>query len=232
MVNGEEVLREIQNVDYNLVLMDLSMPIMDGLEATKQIRKLQNNQQIPIIAMTATVLQEEIDSCFQAGMNDYLAKPCRKHELLAMVEKWSSLPIVTGLDDNPCATPSAEQVIEEYDLYSYLIDNHILEELAQDVTVEMMPEMINLFITETDKRLKRVVLAGQRKDLVQIALESHAIKSSAATFGAVHLATKISQLETECLQGNMNNSLALVTQVEEISKKTMTVIHNSTFMVN
>ncbi len=232
VVDGEEVLREIQNVDYDLVLMDLSMPKMDGLEATKQIRRLLNNKEIPIIAMTATVLQEEIDSCFQAGMNDYLAKPCRKHELLAMVEKWSSLPIATELVDNPRTTPSAEQAIEENDLYSYLIDNHILEELAQDVTVEMMPEMINLFITETDKRLKRVVLAGQRKDLVQIALESHAIKSSAATFGAVHLATKISQLETECLQGNMNNCLALVIQVEEISKKTMTVIHNSTFMVN
>lgn len=233
VVDGKEVLREIQNVSYDLVLMDLSMPEMDGLEATKQIRKLQKYNDIPIIAMTATALQEEIDLCFQAGMNDYLAKPCRKHELLAMVEKWSALPIMeTELNDDFYTTSTANKIIEENDLYNNLIDNHILAELAHDVTEEMMPEMIDLFITETDKRLKRVVLAGQRKDLAQIALESHALKSSAATFGAVHLATKISQLETECLQGNMNNSLALVTQVEEISKKTLTVIHNSAFMAN
>jgi PAS domain S-box-containing protein len=233
VVDGKEVLREIQNVSYNLVLMDLSMPEMDGLEATKQIRKLQKYNDIPIIAMTATALQEEIDLCFQAGMNDYLAKPCRKHELLAMVEKWSAFPILeTELNDDFFTTSSANKIIEENDLYNNLIDNHILAELAHDVTEEMMPEMIDLFIAETDKRLKRVVLAGQRKDLAQIALESHALKSSAATFGAVHLATKISQLETECLQGNMNSSLALVTQVEEISKKTLTVIHNSAFMAN
>jgi PAS domain S-box-containing protein len=229
--DGTEVINEIQQQNYNLILMDLSMPKMDGLEATKQIRKLKKHRKTPIIAMTATALQDEIDLCFEAGMNDYLAKPCRKEELLAMVEKWSTPPD-TKADDNLRTSSSINKTTDDDDVNNYLIDNRILDELAHDVTKEMMPDMIDLFISETEKRLQRVVLASQRKDLVNIALESHALKSSAATFGAVHLATKISQLETECLQGNLNNSLALVAQVEDVSKKTMLAIHNSSFMSN
>ncbi|MEE9423761.1 MAG: ATP-binding protein [Methylococcales bacterium] len=229
VVDGEEVLSEIQNVSYTLVLMDLSMPKMDGLEATKKIRKLQKYKKIPIIAMTATALQEEIDMCFQAGMNDYLAKPCRKHELLAMVEKWSSISLTeTKLNDRLSSTSNAAISVE----CANLIDHHILQELANDVTEEMMPEMINLFISETNKRLKIITSAAHQQDVMQITIESHALKSTAATFGAVHLATIFTQLEAQSKLGNINNSLMLVKQVEPILKKTMSALQNSTFMLN
>jgi HPt (histidine-containing phosphotransfer) domain-containing protein len=110
-----------------------------------------------------------------------------------------------------------------------LVDDKTLEQLAEDITEEMMPELLDLFILETDKRLKRLVIAVQRVDLDQTALESHALKSSVATFGATHLETKFSQLETECQQGNIKNVLALMPQIEEIFKQTMIVINNSSF---
>ncbi len=227
VVDGKEVLNEIQNANYNLILMDLSMPVMDGLEATKQIRTLPKYKKMPIIAMTATALQEEIDMCFQAGMNDYLAKPCRKHELLAMVEKWSSITD-TELNDRLSTVSSAALSIE----HDNLIDNHILQELANDVSEEMMPEMITLFISETEKRLKIITSAAHRQDLMSIAMESHALKSTAATYGAVHLTTLFTQLESQSKQGNIKNSLTLIKQVDQISRETISALQNCTYMVN
>jgi len=179
--------------------------------------------------MTATALQEEIDSCFKAGMNDYLAKPCRKHELLAMVEKWTSMAVTETESNNRLATTRSSNSSIEYE---NLIDNTLLQELANDVSEEMMPEMIDLFISETDKRLKRIKSAAHRQDLKLIALESHALKSTAATFGAIYLSTVFTQLEVQSRQGNIKNSLTLAKQVDQISKETMSVLHASRFMTN
>lgn len=227
--DGTHVLSELQTMDYNLVLMDLSMPVMDGLEATRMIRKLPDYNHIPIIAMTATALQDEIDSCFRVGMNDYLGKPCRKQELLEMVQKWGAMHIVeTGLSDRMSLVSSAV----DSDSDNNLIDDDILQGLADDVTNEMMPEMIDLFISETDKRLKKIILAAHRQDLSLIAMESHALKSTAAAYGAVQLANKFIQLEAESALGNIQNSLTLVEEVNQLSKKTIIALHSSVFMEN
>lgn len=83
--NGHEAVNiiEQQQIPFNLVLMDMSMPILCGIEATKQIRK--NNFNIPVIAITANAMNEDREKCIQAGMNDFLIKPIRAtvlHELL------------------------------------------------------------------------------------------------------------------------------------------------------
>lgn len=87
-VNGREVLEKLHEEHWDLVLMDLHMPEMDGFEAAQKIRTQWNGWQLPIIAMTANVLLEDRQRCFQAGMNDVVTKPVEVEVLYASVERW------------------------------------------------------------------------------------------------------------------------------------------------
>jgi len=75
--------------NYDVILMDVQMPEMDGLEATRSIRSAPENQPV-IIAMTANAMQEDRENCLDAGMNDYISKPFKPQEIAMMIEKWAS----------------------------------------------------------------------------------------------------------------------------------------------
>jgi CheY-like chemotaxis protein len=87
--NGVEVLKMLESVLPDIILMDVQMPVMDGVETTQQIRKLKNPEyrRLPVIALTAGVSKEERESCYNAGMNDFLSKPIDKNALYEMILK-------------------------------------------------------------------------------------------------------------------------------------------------
>ena len=76
--------------DYDLILMDMNMPVMDGLLATQKIRQSRRNAEIPILAMTANAFVEDRNQCIAAGMNDFISKPVELDVLYAKLEKWLS----------------------------------------------------------------------------------------------------------------------------------------------
>ena len=89
--NGLEAVNAVAALPYDLVLMDVQMPVMDGLEAARQIRSAQStvhNPLLPIIAMTASAIREDRNQCLRAGMNDYVSKPVSPQVLAAVLEKW------------------------------------------------------------------------------------------------------------------------------------------------
>jgi two-component system, sensor histidine kinase and response regulator len=86
--NGKEALHILENASFDLVLMDIQMPEMDGIEATRRIRKDNRLKEIPIIAMTAHAMKSDRDICLQAGMDDYITKPVDKHQLYTILKKW------------------------------------------------------------------------------------------------------------------------------------------------
>lgn len=90
--NGVEAVEKADSKPFAAILMDVSMPEMDGLEATRRIRSNPAMANVPIIAMTAHAMQDDRDRCMQAGMNDYLAKPVNKDELLATMSRWNASP--------------------------------------------------------------------------------------------------------------------------------------------
>ncbi len=88
--NGAEAVEAVQASNFDLVLMDMQMPVMDGIEATRAIRRLDARvRNIPIIALTANAMVDEVANCRTAGMNDHLAKPIDREALLRMVGEWT-----------------------------------------------------------------------------------------------------------------------------------------------
>ncbi|AMB88278.1 hybrid sensor histidine kinase/response regulator [Pseudomonas agarici] len=86
--HGGEALNQLEQKNFDMVLMDCNMPVMDGYEASRQIRRSGRWPQLPIVALTANAMPEERERCRAAGMNDYLAKPFRREELMALLELW------------------------------------------------------------------------------------------------------------------------------------------------
>lgn len=85
--NGKEAVECVSNNGYDAIFMDLQMPVMDGYEATREIRKMVEEQSTPIIALTANHLKKDLDRCIEAGMNDYLTKPFVFEDLDALLRK-------------------------------------------------------------------------------------------------------------------------------------------------
>jgi CheY-like chemotaxis protein len=94
VLDGKEAVSELSKQSFDLVLMDLQMPFMDGLEATRIIRK-HINKKVPIIALTANEVKQEKDRCVQAGMNDFLMKPFDEKELVSIINKWLYKPALS-----------------------------------------------------------------------------------------------------------------------------------------
>lgn len=101
--DGSEALNMVRDQDYTLILMDCQMPVMDGFEATRAIRALDAPvSQVPIIAVTANVMEGQRDKCLAAGMNDYLPKPINKDVLRRAVDKWIP-PVESAQIESPQA---------------------------------------------------------------------------------------------------------------------------------
>ncbi|NBA98539.1 ATP-binding protein [Pseudomonas sp. R5(2019)] len=90
--HGGEALERLEQAPFDMVLMDCNMPVMDGYEASRQIRRSGRWPQLPIVALTANAMPEERERCRAAGMSDYLAKPFRREELITLIDHWVALP--------------------------------------------------------------------------------------------------------------------------------------------
>jgi len=89
--NGKEGIKKVKNNHYDLIFMDMQMPVMDGLEATRLLRQMEYNDAYhvpPIVALTANAMKGDKERCFDAGMSDYLSKPIRKDEIETCLDTW------------------------------------------------------------------------------------------------------------------------------------------------
>ena len=101
--DGAQAVHQVTQQDYAAILMDCRLPIMDGYEATRQIRRLPECTDLPIIALTANALQGDREACLQAGMNDYLAKPFKRADLQQILQRWLPPRPSTGSQEGPTA---------------------------------------------------------------------------------------------------------------------------------
>ncbi|MFC0242092.1 PAS domain-containing hybrid sensor histidine kinase/response regulator [Rhodopseudomonas telluris] len=169
--DGAEALRALEAEEVDVVLMDVRMPIMDGLAATRAVRNRGGAlARLPIIALTANAFPDDIKACREAGMTDFLAKPLRKPALVAAVLRALRGGSGATAASGPVAPPAP-------------VDLNVLAELTEEIGREQVTEMVSLFFSETDRRIAlfRQFAANIDRDL--LAIEAHSMKGGAATLG-------------------------------------------------
>jgi PAS domain S-box-containing protein len=201
--DGMEALKALENIPYDLVLMDVQMPVMDGFEATRQIRDPHSavlNHNIPVIAMTANALQGDRENCLNAGMNDYVSKPIEPQKLVEALEHW--LP-ETEEGNRHVEKPDAETSInQENDPSKLVFDKPALmnrlmndDSLAREVISTYLNEIPNLF-QELKKSLESNDTTGTERHV-------HTIKGASANLGCEALRAVASTLEKSCKNGDL-----------------------------
>jgi two-component system sensor histidine kinase/response regulator len=191
--NGREAVDAVMAHDYDVVLMDVQMPEMDGFEATKALRATPKGEHLPIIAMTAHALSGERERCLANGMTDYLAKPFKAHELFALVERASA-----GEDPEPKAPAALSSVAPPpVDLDGF---RSMLREAGAE---EALYSVLDTFLRMAPDRLATLAAAAASGTATDIAKAAHAFRGAAATIGARELAEQLERIETRARAGDI-----------------------------
>jgi len=213
--NGSEAVQAIRAFPYDMVLMDVSMPEMDGIEATSIIRTLPDGKaDIPIIAMTAHAMRGDRERILAAGMNDYVSKPATRDQLLAAIARCVS-------DDKVyMPEPPAEPTLE----VAAIFEEAALRRLADETDPIVVPELIESYLTDSKERLDRIVDALASSDLDTLEHETHTLGSSSATFGALRLHYLCRAIEAACQDGDTWRALEMAKTIPDIAETSWTTL--------
>jgi signal transduction histidine kinase/DNA-binding NarL/FixJ family response regulator len=195
--NGLVALISVQEKKYDLILMDVHMPKMDGMEATRRIKAMDGYKDIPIIGMTANVLDSNQEECRAAGMNDVLTKPLRKKELLETMTFWYSR-IESEIPDKESADAELKSHESESENSIPLDYKGFLDEMDGDR--EAVNEIILGFMDNLELQIEIIQKAIEEKDLVLIHREAHSIKGGSLNLGATDLASWSLALEKAAME--------------------------------
>ena len=197
--NGEEALAAIANASFDLVLMDVMMPKMDGLTATKNLREreLKEGGHLPVIGLTANVMLGDREKCLEAGMDGYIPKPVRKKELL---EALAGIPR-TG------TSSAGDSAVIEADVLGGLQALSAAGEIS-------LAELVAAFAQEGPVRLQAMREALAQEIGADVQMEAHALKGSGREFGAMRLVAVCQQVEDGAGQGMLAELAALIDRVE------------------
>ena len=191
--DGDAAVKAAFDRRFDAILMDLQMPILDGLEATAAIRALDDSMRrhVPIIAMTAHALKEDRQRCLAAGMDAYIAKPLDSRRLIELVE---TLAGAASAD----ATPAGFDVL--------------LRNMGGDA--EMARELCAIFVRELPGYVEKIRTAVEQRDAVALERSAHALRGSAANFGEGAVVSLTRALETSARAGDLSTVDDLFVQLE------------------
>lgn len=215
VANGHEAITAVRNIPYDMVLMDINMPEMDGIEATAAIRKLPGAlSSIPIIAMTALAMPGDKDNFLSQGMDGYISKPIIREELYTCIA--SVLQDLGRLS----ATINDSNGVKRGDTDTLVFDTNIFGVLVRDVGAEHMPKVIDKYLSEVPARVDAITAAAARGDCDLVAREAHPLKSSSAYLGAIGLAELANQLEHAGREHDLETIKLMVLQLPSLFEQT------------
>ncbi|MGB6032462.1 MAG: PAS domain S-box protein [Bacteroidota bacterium] len=207
--NGREAVEAFDRNHYDIVLMDCSMPEMDGFDAARAIRATGVGDRTAIIAMTANALEGDRERCLAAGMDDYISKPVDRGELAHKLARWSATAVASakGLDE---AAPRDEG--------SMSVDTTRLAELAElsdDDDPQWMMTLISRFLKDTATRLIQLYAAAESGDPARMKDVAHALKGSAWNMGAGQMANHAQRLQLIGQSGTTEGAAEAIEALEQ-----------------
>ncbi|MEH2405349.1 ATP-binding protein [Nostoc sp.] len=216
--NGKEALQLLEKIPYDLILMDCQMPVLDGLETTKEIHRWQESsfasgRRPVVIAMTANAMKEDKQMCLDAGMDDYLSKPVMKENLAATLEHWASVIFKVKEID------AVEQTVSTTNVGSVdlLIDWERLHQLSEN-NPEFELELLQLFVEDIQPRLEIIKIAIATENFEQLAREIHQIKGASANVGATIMYLATEKLERLAYNQKCQGTTNIISELEEFVK--------------
>ena len=200
--NGKEALEAVSKNDFAIVFMDCQMPVMDGYESTKQIRKAESRtgKHVPIIAMTANAMEGDREKCISAGMDDYISKPFDPETLQKLVEKWLPQPQAA---EEPL-TPAAPKLA--------VLD---FEKFCKRFNEKQVKQLLTVFLADTEQKLPELHSFTEKEDLEALAKLAHSIKGAASMIFADALAFSAKELEAAGKRGESGSIQTLTQNVQE-----------------
>ncbi|MPZ46393.1 MAG: response regulator [Betaproteobacteria bacterium] len=223
VVDGEEAIECVNAIEYDLILTDMHMPRMDGLEAARVIRAREAGgaRRVPIVAMTANVVAEARSACFDAGMDDFLPKPFLRAQLVNALSRW--LPVASGKESEHAALSLAAAVPVtaavpvmlpvRRDAGEMALDRARLDAL-RDAIGDDFVELITVFLESAAEVLETLRDACRRGDGDGVYRQAHTLKSSAANVGATALSAVARHLESEAKAGSLSAAAAGIDEIE------------------
>jgi GAF domain-containing protein/DNA-binding response OmpR family regulator len=194
--NGVEAVEAVNRLPYDLVLMDVQMPEMDGLEATRRIRAGGPSPQPRIVAMTANAMQGDREACLAAGMDDYLAKPIRPEQLAAAItatpNRAADRPRITVLDLSALAR---------------------IQAIAP--SAEALARLVASFLDNGAVLIAKMAEAAGTGDAAALRRDAHTLKSNAASFGATELRELCAALEAHARAGDLAGAGEAVSRIAQ-----------------
>ncbi len=201
--DGQQALDMIEMNDYDLVLMDCQMPVLDGYQATTYLREKESGTErhLPVIALTANAMVGDREKCIKAGMDDYLSKPIKPDKLLALMQKWTDVPLGDEeLIVEDVADKSASEVPIDMEHLNMFTDGNVQQE----------KEFLDLFFEQVDLSIANLQASCVNDDPEEWRKAAHRLKGSAANLGANPLCTVCDDAETRFQEDQVTRESMLV----------------------
>ena len=190
--------------------MDCQMPLMDGYEATRKIREHEQFKELPVIAMTANAMKQDIEKCFSVGMNDHIAKPLDLDAMFTTMAKWIK-PAAQQAKTNDSKTTEAN-IFDLQQLYGIDVKKSVLK--SKPELYQMSLQKFYNKQVEFEQRFN-TALANKPENAI---IEAHSLKGLAGTLGMIKLQTLSFELESACKDDNEAIEAALAALLAELDK--------------
>jgi CheY-like chemotaxis protein len=212
-VNGVRALERHASGEFSLIFMDCQMPEMDGFDTTAEIRRREacSGRRTPIIALTASVVEDGRERCLAVGMDDYLAKPFTLEQMRAMLATWLSPSDAPARRDHlslVAASPGSVAPIDHTVLDS-------LRQLQKESRPDIVQQVIDLFFKGAADLIRDLEAGAANGDAELLHHASHALKSASANVGAIALADRCRELEALARSGIVPDAVRAVREIRE-----------------
>ncbi|TDR56122.1 signal transduction histidine kinase [Halomonas ventosae] len=215
--DGDEALKALAGGRYDLVLMDMQMPQLDGLETTRRWRSRESGPRLPIIAMTANVMPEDRERCLTVGMDGIISKPFTRADLRRILLQHATLGAASDTEQEDSPPPHAE---DHSALESEVLDPATCEELRETLEEDALEGLLETYLQRLParrERLQELLAEGEREALAR---EAHSLKSASASLGCRALADAAHELELASRDESEEELGARLTTLATLSEHT------------